>query len=62
MVDIHGAWSAGRYRFMQRYRSGVEHNRGDEFDETFARIDRMGRDHFDTGCGTPAKGAGSMPV
>jgi hypothetical protein len=46
-VDIHGAWAAGRYRFMQRYRSGMEHNRGEEFDVPFARIDRMGRDHFD---------------
>jgi hypothetical protein len=47
MVDIHGAWAAGRYRFMQRCRSGMEHNRDEEFDVPFARIDRMGRDHFD---------------
>jgi hypothetical protein len=47
VVDIHGAWAAGRYRFMQRCRSGMEHNRGVEFDVPFARIDRMGRDHFD---------------
>ncbi|MEQ1404987.1 hypothetical protein ABK249_08595 [Neorhizobium sp. Rsf11] len=32
VIDIHGAWAAGRYRFMQRYRSGMEHNRGEEFD------------------------------
>jgi hypothetical protein len=24
VVDIHGAWAGGRYRFMQRYRSGME--------------------------------------
>ncbi len=47
VVDIHGAWAAGRYRFMQRYRSGMERNRGEEFDAPFARIDRMGRDRFD---------------
>ena len=47
VVDIRGAWAAGRYRFIQRYRSGMEHNRGEEFDAPFARIDRMGRDRFD---------------
>jgi hypothetical protein len=47
MIDIHGAWAAGRYRFMKRYRSGMEHNLGDEFDAPFARIDRMGPDCFD---------------
>jgi hypothetical protein len=47
MVDIHGWWAAGRYRFMQRYRSGMAHNHGFEFDAPFARIDRMGPDRFD---------------
>jgi len=47
VIDIHGAWTAGRYRFMQRYRSGMEHNRGEEFDAAFARIDRVGQDRFD---------------
>jgi hypothetical protein len=47
VIDIRGAWAAGRYRFMQRYRSGMEHNRGEEFDVPFARIDRVGRDRFD---------------
>jgi hypothetical protein len=47
VIDIHGAWMVGRYRFMQRYRSGMEHNRGEEFDVPFARIDRMERDRFD---------------
>jgi hypothetical protein len=46
-VDIRGAWAGGRYRFVQRYRSGMEHNRGEEFDAPFARIDRMGPDRFD---------------
>ena len=47
MIDIHGAWAAGRYRFLQRWRSGMAHNRGEAFDAPFARIDRIGRDRFD---------------
>ena len=47
MIDIRGAWAAGRYRFIQRYRSGWPENLGEEFDAPFARIDRMGRDRFD---------------
>jgi hypothetical protein len=47
VIDIHGASAAGRYRFMQRRRSGMEHNLGFEFDAPFARIDRMGPDRFD---------------
>ena len=47
VVDIRGSWAGGRYRFMQRCRSGMEHNRGEEFDAPFARIDRIGRDRFD---------------
>ena len=39
--------SAGRYRFIQRYRSGMAHNRGAEFDAPFARIDRVGPNRFD---------------
>jgi hypothetical protein len=47
VIDIQGAWAAGRYRFLQRYRSGMERNFGEEFDAPFARIDRMDRDQFD---------------
>lgn len=46
-IDIHGAYAGGRCRFMVRYRSGFEANRGQEFDSPFARIDRMGPDSFD---------------
>ncbi|MDX8453446.1 hypothetical protein RFM98_11815 [Mesorhizobium sp. VK9D] len=46
-VDIRGAWAGGRYRFIQRYRSGMDHNRGEEFDAPFARLDRIGPDRFD---------------
>ncbi|MEZ5845191.1 MAG: hypothetical protein R3C70_00405 [Geminicoccaceae bacterium] len=61
VIDIHGAWAAGRYRFMQRYRSGMAHNRGEEFDAPFARIDRRGRTaSISTGCGTLANGGGFM--
>ncbi|KPH08332.1 hypothetical protein CO657_09080 [Rhizobium acidisoli] len=47
VVDIRGSWAGNRYRFMQRYRSGMDHNRGEEFDAPFARIDRMGPDRYD---------------
>ncbi len=46
-VDIKGAWMGGRYRFIQRYRSGHADNTGEEFDVPFARIDRVGPDRFD---------------
>ncbi len=46
-IDIRGVWMGGRYRFVQRYRSGMEDNRGEEFDAPFARLDRMGPDCFD---------------
>jgi hypothetical protein len=45
-IDIHGVWSGWRYRFLQRYKSGMEHNRGEEFDAPFARIDRIAPDRF----------------
>ncbi|WP_261338430.1 hypothetical protein [Rhizobium leguminosarum] len=47
VIDIRGSWAGNRYRFMQRYRSGFEDNRREEFDAPFARIDRMGPDRFD---------------
>ena len=47
VVEIRGAWAGRRYRFMQRYRSGMADNLGEEFDAPFARIDRMKRDWFD---------------
>lgn len=31
-VDIRGEWRGGRYRFIQRYRSGMVDNLGEEFD------------------------------
>jgi hypothetical protein len=46
-IDIRGAWAGGRYRFIKRFRSGFEDNRGEEFDAPFARIDRRGPDTFD---------------
>jgi len=47
VIDIHGAWAAGRYRFIQRYRSGRPENLGEEFNAPFTRIDRIGPDRFD---------------
>ena len=47
VVDIRSSWAGGRYRFIQRYRSGHPDNLGQEFDAPFARIDRMAPDSFD---------------
>jgi hypothetical protein len=61
VIDIHGAWAAGRYRFMQRYKSGMEHNRGDEFDAPSPASIAWGRTvSISTGCGTRANGGASM--
>lgn len=46
-VDIRGSWRAGSYCFVQRYRSGMEHNIGEEFDAPFARITCAGPGRFD---------------
>lgn len=42
-VDISGKWRAEKYGFVVRYRSGFPHNRGDEFNQAFARLDHTGR-------------------
>ena len=46
-VDILGKWRGANYRFIQRYRSGWEENKGEEFDAPFTRLDRVGPDRFD---------------
>lgn len=46
-VDIYGGWHGGRYRFIQRYRSGFPDNEGEEFESAYARIDYMGPGRFD---------------
>jgi hypothetical protein len=46
-VDIYGKWHGGRYRFIQRYRSGFPENRGSEFEASFTRLDYRGRNRFD---------------
>jgi hypothetical protein len=46
-IDIFGVWAGGRYRFMQRFRSGHKDNLGEEFDDPFTRIVRVGPDSFD---------------
>ena len=46
-VDIFGEWRAGRYRFVQRYRSDAPNRIKDEFDAPFVRIDYMGPGKFD---------------
>jgi hypothetical protein len=46
-VDIQGKWHGSKYRFLQRYRSSFEDNRGEEFDAPFVRLDWIGRNRFD---------------
>lgn len=46
-IDIIGEWRAGRYRFLQRFRSDAENRIVEEFDAPFARIDYIGPDRFD---------------
>ncbi|MGI8484572.1 MAG: hypothetical protein ACR2OU_09925 [Thermomicrobiales bacterium] len=46
-IDIFGSWAGGKYRFIQRYRSGTEEDPPFEVDSPFARLNRMGRDRFD---------------
>lgn len=46
-VGIQGKWHGTKYRFVQRYRSGFEENRGDEFDAPFTRINWIKHDCFD---------------
>ncbi len=46
LVDIQGKWHGHKYRFLQRYRSGFEDNRGKEFDAPFVRLDWIAPDRF----------------
>jgi len=46
-IDIQGKWHGSKYRFLQRYRSGFEDNRGEEFDAPFVRLDWISRNRFD---------------
>ena len=46
-IDIQGKWHGSKYRFVQRYRSGFDDNRGEEFDAPFVRLDWIAPDRFD---------------
>ena len=46
-IDIHGKWRGTRYRFIQRYRSGIPETLNEEFDSPFAALDWVARDRFD---------------
>ena len=46
-VDIQGKWHGSKYRFLKRYRSGFDDNRGEEFDSPFARLDWTAPNRFD---------------
>jgi hypothetical protein len=39
-VDIFGKWRGGKYSFIERFRSGIADNLGEEFDEAFTCLDR----------------------
>ena len=38
-IDILGKWHGTKHRFIQRFRSGLAENLGEEFDAPFARLD-----------------------
>jgi hypothetical protein len=40
-IDIFGKWRGSKYSFIVRYRSGFLHNRGEEFDSPFTRLDHV---------------------
>jgi hypothetical protein len=40
-IDIFGKWRGSKYSFLVRYRSGFPHNRGEEFDSLFTRLDHV---------------------
>ncbi len=46
-VDLYGKWHGGRYRFIERFRSGHADSLRSEFEHAFARLDYHGRDLFD---------------
>jgi hypothetical protein len=51
-TDLFGRWRGHRYSFMARYRSGFDHNEGEEFASAFARLDHLpnhagAEPHFD---------------
>ena len=41
-VAIGGKWRGRSFTFSTRYRSGFEHNKGEEFDAPFSRIEYVG--------------------
>ena len=45
-VGLHGKWRGSKYSFIIRYRSGWEHNKGEEFDSPWLRLDHD-EEHFD---------------
>ena len=60
-VDIQGKWHGSKYRFMQRYRSGFDDNRGEEFDAPFAGSTGSGTTaSMCNGIGTPGSGSASI--
>ena len=46
-ISISGKWHGNKYRFVTRYRSGHDDNRGQEFESPFARLEYRGPARFD---------------
>ena len=46
-VGISGKWHGNKYRFVTRYRSGFTHNRDEEFDAPFVRLEFVKAGQFD---------------
>ena len=46
-VDIRGKWHGNKFRFATRYHSDDPRAIQPEFDAPFARLEYVGRDHFD---------------
>ena len=45
-VGISGKWHGNKYRFMSRFRSGFDDNRGEEFDAPFACLEYVNKRSF----------------
>lgn len=46
-VGIAGKWRGTKYRFVTRYRSGMPHHKGEEFDAPFTRLEWTARNRLD---------------
>src|SRR5712692_9031002 len=45
-IDIYGKWHGSKYRFIQRFRTGLSNHILSEFDAPFARLEYTGPGRF----------------